>query len=82
MRFATPLLLLPALTSAFLIPPHFTDEELQELSMPIDLGAGLAMAQATMSRIVRIPCDDCPFPDAGVETDLVSSLYCPARGPC
>lgn len=73
MRFATPLLLLgPALASAFLIPPQFTDEELQELSVPIDLGAGLAMSKATMGRIVRIPCDNCPFPDAGVETDLVS----------
>jgi hypothetical protein len=74
MRFS-PLLLLPALSSAFLVPPEISDKDLKDLTLvePVDIGAGLAMSEMSMSRIVRIPCDGCPVKEAGVDTDIVSS---------
>jgi hypothetical protein len=76
MRFSPLILLAQAavMTTAFLIPPEFSEDQLKELMMPIDIGAGLALSKMSMSRIIRIPCEGCPVKEEGVSTDLVSTL--------
>ncbi|KAI5817633.1 hypothetical protein BZA77DRAFT_386591 [Pyronema omphalodes] len=80
MRFSPLILLAQAavMTTAFLIPPEFSEEQLKELMMPIDIGAGLALSKMSMSRIVRIPCEGCPVKEEGVSTDLILDFNLPS----
>jgi len=76
MRFS-PLLLLAqaaALSSAFLVPPEISDDDLKglELLMPPQIGSELP-------RIIRVPCDGCEYKEKGVKTDLVFDFSLPDR---
>ncbi|KAF8543268.1 hypothetical protein BDD12DRAFT_821522 [Trichophaea hybrida] len=79
MRFS-PLLLLAqaaALSTAFLVPPEITDDQLKALQLPIDIGQGLALSKVSTSRIVRIPCAECSYKEKDVTTDLVLDFNLP-----
>ena len=78
----SPLLILAqaaALSAAFLVPPGISDKEIEEFGIPTDFSIdevlaepGQAAGTASVSRLVRMPCDGCAYKEEGMETDLVS----------
>lgn len=66
MRFS-PLLLAPALSSALLLPPGLNHGKIQ--------AENLEVTADSFSRLIRVPCDSCPYKDENVATDLVSRPF-------
>jgi len=68
MRSSTLLWAAPALSAAFLLPPNMNPEVVPAgLAVPLDL----AISDVSISRILRLDCDGCPYKEEGVETDLI-----------